>query len=331
MYPVQYHALGKECTPECSFTITDPATSSYRCINSGKMHLCTLEKCTYLKQLDLSEQKLQQQQRWICTLTRLIHSVYPPSLSVDRVLTAQILQEEEELRIQNGGRGDEEEEDVFNQDGGVSSKRHSKKKHTLKSRSTSSSSSYSYVDEYFTQVQDMSHVIKGILEACNILTYFTQNMIQDMNAWCKETQRLMIQTKTWKQESHTHPNYTSFYHVLMVLFNLKKKDGLMIPVTDPCKLHDIDEIPELFQVLPSMEIVQKHFPDERQLRSYLSQIHIIELVHPGSNSPSSSNSSTKNRDLCGPPRMNIDHFTAARHLFHKCLTEWVRSQIYVSS
>jgi len=171
---------------------------------------------------------------------------------------------------------------------------------------------------------NMRMVFIRILEHCQIIQHFLVAEINYIIDCCNTLYSRMIATETWRI-SDARLQYTECYHIWMVLYNMKKKDGLWIPKQPVTYDTKDDEIDYEVMIIP-MPVVRKWFPDEKKLRQQFSVLQITDSITISSiqlkHTDMKKNSTSTTIAALHP--IHPDRFTKCRHLFHAALTESVR-------
>lgn len=323
-----HHHPIEECTPMCTFRpVKHHGVDHYQCSVSHKIHVCNSQDCTYLVQLDQTLPPPHTHLVYYCPLT---HQRY----YIDPVLHPE----------NNNSMDDDDEEmkliEAFLSPSSTTTESDPKKKKKKirikrgpkgKGRGSASSAS-SLMDHTWTEDEKNEQLVKlqkqvpsmvhYILDRCQILHLLPEDDLFNINLMCTDIfRRIYTSDYYWQlNQQLARKNYTPFYHVLMMLYNMKKKNGCIVPIS-------ADYLNETMckKVILHHPFFAEHLPDENQMKKLLSHTTILQTTTRSSIPLSSSSSTSSSNKKVDQLSINNNLFTSAREFFCLCVTNAVQS------
>lgn len=342
-----------ECTPLCTFRHI-PRTNHYQCSTSKRIHVCTDDKCTYQFQLDVEPSKeTHHTEQWHCPLSKQFFRRRKRQLQQQGVGLSLDLAASSSSSITLDHHGNPKkrklipvEELHFNVLSYVD-----RLNHPIHYKNERIESMYTL---YYRTSPMIESILYGILDGCKILDPISISEFGQIADICTNIYLRMHRTDWFNRQENKviRERYSLFYHVLMVLYNMKKKDGLSIPkYAFDIKQMKPSEIPRE-QVIPSHDKIRMYLPNEKTLRQLFSRIQVTQTTTVSNqvfrpdrtkkkqpytssalslSSSTSSSSSSSATPIATPVQIGasiqpIDthQFATARHFFHHSLIESVR-------
>lgn len=328
------------CTPLCIFKKNKLQPSYYTCQVSNTVHICTEEGCTYQYQLDDDLDEMEhtphtiKPEKWYCPLSKqwLFHK-------------RPILSSSSNNRKRKRNESESWKPPVWIDQELCHYVESFLDTHPHHNQLDFSTGHQQHIDAhviakeesvYYTFVKNIDSTVQAIFKETEVLKELketeqiaTMQYIVDLS--CRLYVR-MIQTDWYKDVKNkvSCQQYNEFYHVLMVLYNMKKPDGLLI-FYEPLHHQDKGEKNSPYEmVIPHLNVMKK-FPDEKTLKCAFAHVRVSE-------SSTVSNQMIQHRSKKKTPKSLTDgllvqtlhpidnhQFTLARHLFHGCLTEYVHT------
>lgn len=303
-------SYGIECTPLCNLRLLPNQPNHYQCPVHRSIHACTRTECTYQYQLDRNP------------IDDPMTCFYCP-VSKQKLYDHHSHEEEEKEEKEE----EEEEKDdidlISSFLGRSTSVLPIKNKNK---RTTPSSSSFSdkvkdreKKDQLSKLLPQIPLMVESILTRCKIFHLLPKDDLYNINLMCQNTFQRIICSPVYDNPKHqlARKNYTIFYHVLMMLYNMKKKSGCIMPISSDYLNETVCK-----KVVLHLPFMEDHLPNENQIKKLLAHTTIVQTT---TTSHRRATSEPQTNHYSYDQSIHNNLFTSARQFFCMCLSSDVRA------